>query len=507
MNTVITFKSLSRPTLALVAYVSVGQCLLAACEDDEGPVVTDAATADGPMTTPDAGTPDATRPEAGAEAGPDAAPAAPDIDIAVLRLNGDGTRDTSFGSNGIAKIDFGPGNASNRDALWGATLDAQDRLLLFGSKKGADTRIDSDRVVARLQTSGALDTNFGMGGFHILNIANLNDNARHGLVQPDGKIVVSGYTSQPTGVGTQSANRIVLLRLLDTGMPDTTFGTGGVVNSAPFVPAMPDTTMWGMAEAYSVTYLANGGYVTTGYGRSAPMGTVDVVSFRFGADGKRDMTWAGGTGGVVLDLIGADDRGRNLATVANDGIVVVGSGKPTSATMDSLVLKLQADGTPDPAFGTNGYKLYDLGRAGDEPFYGVAVSADKNWVVATGYAGETAPTDVDDDASLLLLPVGAGGGTEVAKLVPISESEQDRFWAAAFDAGNKAYGAGFVREGADSLMVVARFNLDGTPDTTFGMGGVVKVNVTPGGGAAETARSVVIQSDGKVVVAGVAEVP
>jgi uncharacterized delta-60 repeat protein len=269
---------------------------------------------------------------------------------------------------------------------------------------------------------------------------------------------------------------------------------------------MPDTTPWGMAEAYGVALQSNGNYVTAGYGRSASMGTVDIVSFRYGADGKRDATW-GGAGVALLDLIGADDRGRHIIALGDDSILIVGSGKPTAATMDALVMKLlPTTGMPDPAFNTTGYKLYDFGQAGDEPFYGVALSADKNWVVATGYTAETAPTTVDDDATLLLLPVAGGVGPEVKKTVPISETEGDRFWAAAFDANGKAYGAGYVREGADSVMVVARFNLDGTPDTSFA-GGVVKVNVTPGGGAAETARAVVVQSDGKVVIAGVTEVP
>jgi hypothetical protein len=53
---------------------------------------------------------------------------------------------------------------------------------------------------------------------------------------------------------------------------------------------------------------------------------------------------------------------------------------------------------------------------------------------------------------------------------------------------------------------VARFNTDGTRDTTFGTGGVVLVNVAVGK-LDEVARAVVIQSDGKVVLAGAAEVP
>ena len=500
MNSVINFNKRSASThlRPWVGALICGLSILAGCEDDDGGVLVDASTPtpDAAAPTPDAQTPDAIRPDSAPTTDAAVTPATADLDVVLVRLNADGTRDNTFGTNGIARIDFGPGGASSRDALWGVKLDAMGRVVLFGSRKAADPRVDNDRVVARLTTAGALDTTFGMNGFHTLNIANLGDNARHGIVQPDGKIVSSGYTAQPTGVGTQDANRIVLARLLDTGMPDTTFGVGGVVNAAPFVPAMPDVTPWGMAEAYGVALQSTGGYVTTGYGRSAAMGTVDMVSFRFGADGKRDATW-GGTGSVVFDLTGADDRGRNILALGNDGIVIVGSAKPTATSMDSLVIKLLPTGMRDAAYGTDGAKLYDFGRATDEPFYGVALSADKNWVAATGYTAETGgATPVDTDATLLLLPVGAGGGTEVIKTVPASETESDGFYGAAFDAAGKAYGAGYVRDGADSLMLVSRFNMDGTPDTTFA-GGVVKVNVVVAG-AAEIARDVVIQADGKV---------
>ena len=49
---------------------------------------------------------------------------------------------------------------------------------------------------------------------------------RNGIVEPDGKIVTSGYYSQPTGVGTQTANRIVLARL-HGGDATSAGGAGG----------------------------------------------------------------------------------------------------------------------------------------------------------------------------------------------------------------------------------------------------------------------------------------
>ena len=426
-------------------------------------------------------------------------PPPPDTDLALVRFTSNGMVDTTFGTNGIVRLDLGAGAGSVRDSLWGLSKDSMDRLLLFGTKK-ADGRMDSDRVVVRLTAAGAKDATFATMGVHTLDIMNLGDNARHGFVQADGKVLASGYTPQPTGfAGQAAANKVVLLRLLDTGMPDTTFGTNGVVNSLPFSPADPTTAMSGMAEAYGAA-LQGDKYVTTGYGRSAPTGTVDMVSFRYTAAGVLDTTW--GTNGIVtLDLIGDNDRGRNIAALPDGRIMVVGTGSKMAAVEDALVAILSANGPLDPAFDTDGYKLYEFGGT-DEEFYGVALAPNNNWVAASGYK---AIMGQDDDSTLLLLPINAAaGGTEIAKVVPLSETANDRLWAVTFDATGKAVATGFINEGGDNQMVVARFNADGTLDPTFGTTGMTKVNVSAAK-TEEAARGVVVQADGKIVIAGVAE--
>ena len=210
---------------------------------------------DGPATdapVADSGLTDTVSGDAGDASGSDAPPAPPpDRDIAVVRLLPTGARDTTFGSNGVAIIDLAPAAGTVRDDVYGLTVDGMGRPVVFASRKGDGTRTDQDRAVVRLTAAGALDTSFGTMGQTLLSIGALGDNARHGIVQMDGKIVASGYTNQPTGVGNQTANAVVLTRLLDTGMPDTTFGASGIVNANPF--RSPDGVMLaGMTEAYAI---------------------------------------------------------------------------------------------------------------------------------------------------------------------------------------------------------------------------------------------------------------
>ncbi|HYH98487.1 hypothetical protein [Hyalangium sp.] len=472
-------------TLMGAAVLALAVTLAGGCGDDPE-IIDDPPGNDGGQDIPDGGTDGGVQPP-------------PDTAFAAVRFNTNGTLDTSFGSGGVTLVDVGPGTASARETLWSAARDSTDRIVLFGHSKGTD-RLDVDRVVVRLSASGAVDTAFGTNGFSTLNLSNLGDNARNGIVQPDGKIVSSGYTSQPTGVGTQASNRVVLTRLNDDGKADTTFGSKGVVNSMPLQPADPLNTEWGMAEAYAVGHQTQSGkYVTTGYGRTAPSGQVDLVSFRYTSAGQLDTSW-GTNGTFLLDVVGDNDRGRNLVVLPDDRVFMVGSGTPGAQNVDAMVLMLTVDGARDTTFSTDGYKLFSFGRP-EEAFFGAAVSPAGDRVAAAGYLTGGGQ---DDDALLLLLPVGGGSGTDFVQPVPISESANDRFWAVAFDSAGKAYAAGYLTEGGDNRMIVARFNADGTRDTTFGTGGVATHNVVQAG-LEEMARAVIIQSDGKVVIAGTVE--
>lgn len=461
-------------------------------------------TVDPPVNPPaqqeDAGTGNPT--DAGTDAGTGTGSTTVDSNLAIVRFTTTGALDTTYGTGGISRVDLGPSGTSTRDSLWGAARDATDRVVLFGSKKGDGERIDADRVVVRLTPSGALDESFATKGVHTLNLANLGDQARNGIVQPDGKIVASGYVSQPTGVGTQSANAIVLLRLSDTGTADLTFGSKGVVNSSPLKSADPENVEWGFAEAYGAALQSTGKYVTTGYGRPGASGGLDLVAFRYNADGKRDLSW-GTSGSVLMDLGVGDERGRNLAVLKDDRVFMTGSGTRSAGNVDAMVVMFTPDGKPDTAFNADpaGYKIYDFGRA-DEAFFGAAVSPDGKWVAAAGH--RSGGTGQNDDAILFIAPVNPADGSVFAQPVVLSATANDRFLAVAFDASNKVYASGFITENGDNSMVVARFNTNGTPDTTFGTNGVAKVNVVVGK-TEEVARGLVIQSDGKIVLAGPAE--
>ena len=126
--------------------------------------------------------------------------------IQAARLNANGALDTTFGTAGIATVDLGGtefGNAMARQA--------NGRILIVGSSDVAGG------VVVRLRTTGVLDPDFNGGHVSIPGAVTLNAV----FVQPDRKIVVAGNTA--------GLAKMVVARLMPNGTPDGGFGTNGVM--------------------------------------------------------------------------------------------------------------------------------------------------------------------------------------------------------------------------------------------------------------------------------------
>lgn len=105
---------------------------------------------------------------------------------------------------------------------------------------------------------------------------------------------------------------------------------------------------------------------------------------------------------------------------------------------------------------------------------------------------------------------GAGGGNNAIApvIIPISENGHDRFLGVTHDAQGNIYATGIVADGTDNTTdfstIVAKFLPSGEPDMTFGTNGIATHNVAVGT-TGEVARGIVVQSTGKIVVAGSVE--
>lgn len=323
-----------------------------------------------------------------------------DRDVALLRLNTDGTRDTSFGTNGVVTINLSDGMANGMgyvsDVAWGLQRYSDDRLVLSGAQRRAGA-LDTDFIVARLSKDGVLDDGFGTHGVFALDLLvdgmSNNASARNLTILPgtDG-IVAAGYQPVP-GRDTEP----VVYKITDAGQLDLQFGTQG---------AFIDYVLDEQAECYAARPQGTK-LVTTGYGRSLAAETSDILSLRLNADGTLDKSY-GQNGLVRIDIAGFGDNSRLLEVLPDNRVLLIGGGRQTASDVDGVVVLLTPDGAPDTSFAPNGWRAFDLGGPADF-LWSVALSPNQKTAAIVGVKGVGAnptPAGANDDAALLLLPLG-----------------------------------------------------------------------------------------------------
>ena len=212
-----------------------------------------------------------------------------------------------------------------------------------------------------------------------------------------------------------------------------------------------------------------------------------------GAAGDLDPSF--GLRGIVRTDLGGTEFAAAVARQPDGKLVAGGETTSGSAFADFALVRYAADGALDPGFGSGGKAVSDLfpTPAGARD---VEVQADGK-ILAAGYAANfTRFAFVRYQADGTLDPTfGIGGKTTVAAGRGAFSAllQPDGKIVAAGDAINAS--------GSMSGFALVRLDADGSPDATFDGDGQVKTLFASFGGAS----SVVLQTDGKLVVAGVGD--
>ena len=245
------------------------------------------------------------------------------VQIALARLNSDGSLDTSFGAGGRATLVV-PGTTS---------INATD---VFPMPDGrivvAGTGFDGAKsvfAVARLNHNGTPDTSFSTDGFAL--VAPSGDSFVEKLiVQPDLKVVLAGY----------NGTSFLVARLNADGSPDAGFGSGGIVSTNASV----GTSLLGLALQ------PDGKLVISGSNDFA--GGSDVVVVRYNANGSLDGGF--GSAGITVTNLGSFDDVADLVLLPNGKLIVAGS-VFNGSIFEAFLLRYNANGTLDTTFGINGH--------------------------------------------------------------------------------------------------------------------------------------------------------
>lgn len=142
-------------------------------------------------------------------------------ELQLYRLNPDGTRDTTFGNNGVLGIVFNRFSVANFVEMIALN---DGKVLLVGHVAPFDNSSGSSELFfARLTETGNWDKTFGRLGTLRVPVADgMTGRVRKAILQPDGKILLSGYVASPD-------HDVWMARFRGNGKRDTTFGNNGVV--------------------------------------------------------------------------------------------------------------------------------------------------------------------------------------------------------------------------------------------------------------------------------------
>lgn len=350
-------------------------------------------------------------------------------EIALARYRRNGSPDLSFGENGRVSISF-DGQPRRMGIAHDVAIQSDGKILAAGYV--SDTGIEGEPppdpstigfAVLRFRANGTLDPKFGKGGIVISNWRKMS--IVYGIaLQADGKILVAGQAYDRS----TSSSDFALARLLPNGKLDPTFGRRGVVI----------TDFGGRNDfARAITLQPDGRIVVAGRGDSGA-GTIEFALARYLSNGKLDTTF--GAGGLVTTFVGDGYEAMDLALQADGKLVVVG--QRFAIDTDFALVRYDANGSPDPTFGSGGYVTIDLGQ------------------------------------------------TELANAVALQED------------GKIVVAGRYTDSSGEYSFVLARLESDGSLDSSWGDQGYVVTSI--GVGPHAEVRDIVVQANGKVVAAGLA---
>jgi uncharacterized delta-60 repeat protein len=378
-----------------------------------------------------------------------------------------GTPDPAFGVIGRVLTTF----ETATDQAFAVAIQPDGKIVAAGATNFPIENGDNNFAVVRYNPDGTMDPTFGTGGGVITNFRtdvptgdpdspsrNSSDTARAVLIQPDGKIVVGGFSDAPNG-----DNNFALVRYNPDGSVDPTFGDNAI---------FPGTTL---------------------------------TDFRQLPDGTRSL-----------------DQLRALALQPDGKIVAVGFSNAPNGEGNFALVRYNPDGIIDPTFGDNaifpGTVLTDFGNRSVDDAFAVAMQSDGQLVVA----GSTSPApDCPAAFGLVRYNNGVpntnfGPNNRVATCLRGTSAQAS---ALVVQPDGRIVAVGTTNgPNGDLNFGLARYNLDGTLDPTFNADSINPgLSITDFDNralddgtverSADFATAAAMQADGRIVVAGTSNAP
>jgi uncharacterized delta-60 repeat protein len=358
---------------------------------------------------------------------------------------------------------------------------------------------------AALGAAGDLDPSFGTGGKFIQAFGPRHSNVNAAAVQADGKIVLAGFSQQSATAPNNSD--FELIRLNADGTLDLGFGGGDGEVTTPISAGTADD----VAFAVAVDPASGAIYVAGSTDPPPALGSDfgDIVLARYTSAGVIDSSFGGGDGIVIQPVsVGSFDAAYAVAVQPGDGKpVIAGQGGSGS---DWLAARYDTAGNLDPSFNAAGaipgIATTSFGSGIDRAAGLQLLSGGKLLTAGSAAwnssAGDLAAVQFNSNGTLDTAGFGAGTG----KIATASPADQTGSALALTGDGRFLIaGNNFDFTGSPIFkdFLVARYNADGSPDTTFSGDGTQTTSfIAQDGTRFAKATGVAVQADGKTLVSG-----
>lgn len=418
-------------------------------------------------------------------------------DFALARYNTNGSLDNTFSGDGKQITDFSASDNANSIAIV-----SDGRIVAAGSTSSGSI---TNFAVARYTINGTLDNTLSGDG-------TLTDHLRQGntvykttAVQGDGKIVAGGDR--------------ILVRYASTGNLDKTFSGNGLQTtdfSVNSIAIQSDGKIVAAGDRVLARYNTDGNLDLTfsGDGKQSVNFVINSIVIqsngkivaggsslaRYKTDGSLDISFAG-DGAIVTPF-----KCNDLAMQSDGKVVAVGYLDGNFA-----IARYTAGGYPDNSFSGDGLQTTDFGRGEDfdlgysEEFHAQSVALQSDGkIIAAGYTlspyriirSVFALARYNTDGSL---DTGfSGDGMQQTGF-----GGKDRASSVAVQGDGKILAAGYSWNGSNKDFALARYNIDGNLDKSFGAGGI---QITPIGGANDEIQNIAIANN-KLYTVGYAQYP
>lgn len=382
-----------------------------------------------------------------------------------------GALDTSFSGDGMVIT----GVFGIQDEGYGAAIQADGKIVVGGSSY---TGSGFEFALVRYNSNGTLDNTFGSGGTVTTSVGSSTDEGISVAIQTDGKILLAGRTNNGTDYD------FAIARFNNDGSLDNSFDTDGIVT----------TDFGAIDDPREIDVQSSGKIVVAGISGNFP--PYDIALARYNSNGSLDTTFSL-DGKLTTDIgVNSDDHCHSVAIQPADGKIVVTGNYNTGSEIDLIVLRYTTLGNLDTLFDSDGIVTLNYGSTFNS---GSAIK-----ILPGGKILIAGSNNVADYGNFALARFNSNGSLDSSfdsdgKVTTDFGNMYDYGSSVALQSDGKIVVSGSTGDTADLDVALARYNTDGSLDNSFDSDGKL---TTQFGGIYDYAPSVMVQNDGRIVIAG-----